>query len=261
MDMQDKEFDELFRSKLDGLEAGPSANVWAGIVEGLESARRRRRLAPWLSIAASIVVLIGIGVFFIPNKISTHTEPSVKNPTVTITPPVTKVQVATTQPHKPAAPNTPVKLKRETEIARVETKPTIDHLAPKADDTAQIPAKTPVNADRQLMANIPAKTTTPVKPVVPDATIQLAVKQSIDQLPVSGLKPDKLAGRSLADNKKDSVAVKRKHRIHNFGDLVNMVVNKLDKRQDKVIQFADDEEGDSHLTGVNLGIVKIKKGE
>jgi hypothetical protein len=96
---------------------------------------------------------------------------------------------------------------------------------------------------------------------VPDVTVQLAVKSNIDQLPGQGLKPDKLAGQNLADNKKDSVLAKRKHRIHNFGDLVNLVVDKLDKRQDKVVQFADDEDGDSHLTGVNLGIVKIKKGE
>ena len=30
MDMQDKEFDELFRSKLDEFEAEPSGNVWPG---------------------------------------------------------------------------------------------------------------------------------------------------------------------------------------------------------------------------------------
>ena len=33
MDMQDNEFDELFRSKLDEFEMEPSAKVWPGIVD------------------------------------------------------------------------------------------------------------------------------------------------------------------------------------------------------------------------------------
>jgi hypothetical protein len=259
MDTQDKEFDELFRSKLDGLEAVPSANVWTGITEGLDSKKSRKALAPWLSIAASIVVLIGVGLFFIPKKTNTITKPSVKNP-IAAAQPVAKVQVAATQPQAPAAPKAPGKLKRQPEIARIESRPSTSHVQPKTIDTVQTPAKTPAGADRQLMAGIPTKSTPPVKPVVPDV-VPLAVNSSIDQLPGAGLKPDKLAAQSLADNKKDSIVVKRKHRIHNFGDLVNLVVDKLDKRQDKVIQFADDEEGDPHLTGVNLGIVKIKKGE
>ncbi len=68
MDMQDKEFDDLFRSKLDGFEAGPSARVWAGIDAELSGKRRKKILAPYLSIAASIIVLVAAGILFIPEK-------------------------------------------------------------------------------------------------------------------------------------------------------------------------------------------------
>jgi hypothetical protein len=261
MDMQDKDFDELFRSMLDSFEAEPSANIWPGITGELDSARRRRNLASWLSIAASIVVLTGVGLFFIPKKANTGTKAPEKNPMAVAVRPVIKVQTAQTRHQLPAVPDAPAKLKHEPEIARVENRPIKKPVEAKTVDTVQTPAKTIAIADHQLMANIPAKSSPPIKAVVPDVAVQLAVKSSIDQLPGSGHMPDKLAGQDLADNKKDSVLVKRKHKIHNFGDLVNVVVDKLDKRKDKVIQFADDEDGDSHITGVNLGIVKIKKGE
>ncbi len=68
MEMQDNDFDDLFRSKLEGFEAAPSANVWAGIDAELNSKKRKKILVPFLSVAASIIVLVGAGLFFIPQK-------------------------------------------------------------------------------------------------------------------------------------------------------------------------------------------------
>ncbi|RYE28502.1 MAG: hypothetical protein EOP42_16695 [Sphingobacteriaceae bacterium] len=53
--------------------------------------------------------------------------------------------------------------------------------------------------------------------------------------------------------------VKHKH-IRSFGDVVNLVMAKVDKREDKLIQFTDTDDGDeSTVTGINLGIINIKK--
>ncbi len=68
MEMQDKEFDELFRSKLNNIEAEPTAQVWDGIAGSLRGRRRYRTLIPYLSIAASIIVLAAAGILFIPKK-------------------------------------------------------------------------------------------------------------------------------------------------------------------------------------------------
>ena len=68
MDMQDKELDELFRSKLDDFEQEPSARVWPGISAGLVATKRRTALVSWLSIAASILVLAMIGVVYLKQK-------------------------------------------------------------------------------------------------------------------------------------------------------------------------------------------------
>ena len=261
MDMQDKEFDELFRAKLDGFETEPSASVWAGIAGGLDSAKRSGNPAYWLRIAASIVVLIGAALFIIPKKTATGAHIPVKPQIAKTLPPEIKTQ-APSAPAIQASPgkNYPVKSRQTAEFARVRhNKPSA--LTPlKNADTARSMPKEIKRNEPQLMAYI-SQPTIIKTPVVPDPTIPLAVKTGIDQSTGPGLRPDKLASQDPTGNKRDSVLVKRRHKIHNFGDLVNLVVDKLDKRPEKVVQFADDADGDSHLTGVNLGIVKIKKGE
>src|ERR1700754_2177609 len=68
MNMQDKEFDDLFQSKLDNFEMEPSAQVWQNIDAELDGKKRSRGMFPWLSIAASIIILIAVAVLFIPKK-------------------------------------------------------------------------------------------------------------------------------------------------------------------------------------------------
>lgn len=261
MDMQDKEFDEAFRSKLEGFDVEPSAKVWPGITGGLESAKRRATLQPWLSIAAGIVVLIGVSILFIPKKTDTHTTLPVKNPVAKLVQPVKTVHSVVPPLVRPSViPVQPVKVKENLEIARGQNKKQANPGILKNTDTAGSQANEVGNIDRQLMVNV-SRQPAILKPVVPDKVVPLTLNPSFNQLPTPGIKPDKLASQTVTDYSKDSVLVRRRHKIRNFGDLVNVVVDKLDKRKDKVVQFADDEDGDSHLTGVNLGIVKIKKGE
>jgi hypothetical protein len=53
--------------------------------------------------------------------------------------------------------------------------------------------------------------------------------------------------------------VAKKHGIRNFGDLVNLVVAKVDKRKDKLIQFTDSDDDESMISAVHIGAVKIKR--
>ena len=46
--------------------------------------------------------------------------------------------------------------------------------------------------------------------------------------------------------------------IRNVGDVVNLIVNKMDKRKDKLIQFRTDDD-DSSLASINIGPFKIGK--
>jgi hypothetical protein len=40
---------------------------------------------------------------------------------------------------------------------------------------------------------------------------------------------------------------------------LNVVIAAVDKRKDKVIEFSNTDGDESSITGINLGIIKIKK--
>ncbi len=71
--------------------------------------------------------------------------------------------------------------------------------------------------------------------------------------------PDKLFA-VVTDKEKtaDNTPVK-KHRVRTFGDMLNVVIAAVDKRKDKVIEFSNTDGDESSITGINLGIIKIKK--
>ena len=65
--MQDKEFDNVFSTKLNDFEVEPSKALWQGINDGLGN-NNRKKVLPFLGIAASIIVLIAAGVVFFTQK-------------------------------------------------------------------------------------------------------------------------------------------------------------------------------------------------
>jgi hypothetical protein len=51
----------------------------------------------------------------------------------------------------------------------------------------------------------------------------------------------------------------KKRGIHSLGGLLGAIVAKIDKREDKLIEFTEGEGNTSTITGLNLGLIKIKK--
>jgi hypothetical protein len=252
MDMQDRDFDELFRSRLEDFEQEPSARVWEDITGGLAPARKKRRVPTWLSIAASLLVALGAWAVFAGR----NQEASVpaKRPIAGV---VHKKEARHTSPVSPAIvkPGQNEIAKAEKQYARVKPKKSATNIG-----------NSGLNTKEPATQNIaPASASPTNQPVaianafVPD-DVQLAVKSAADIK--FNAKADPLADQAPVFSKRDTAAaVKRKHKIHNFGDLVNLVVDKLDKRKDKLIVFSSDDENDERITGVNLGVVKAKKGE
>jgi len=266
MEMQDNEFDKLFRTKLDGFEAEPSTGVWARIIAELNGGSRKKALIPFLSIAASVIVLLAAAILFIPQKLPVNGKHPAKNGISKTAQGLKNISIVSNQ-QKPAAikpsaaigvtraPN-PAKLvavRHQTKaIKRIninEAMPAIDQSLPDKGD------------DQRLIAALPQVRGDNIKAVVPDETIQLAVKQTVDQLPTFKTKPVLLASQIPAINSNDTVPVEARHKIHGLGGLLNAVVAKVDKRSDKFIQFGDSDDDESNITSVNLGIIKIKKGK
>lgn len=253
--MQDKEFDALFRSKLETFEAEPTSQVWDNIVEGLDGKRRNWALVPFLSIAASVIVLIAAGILFIPQKAAVTVKPPHKN-TVAKATPASAVPVLKHDSSAPARKNVQRSADAVYHIAKVR--------AIKITKTIAASKNTPADELREPVAEQPVLAAVPrarevIVPVVPDNETQLNIKQPLDETPAFITTPVLAASTLPALNKQSSPAAKPKHKIHTLGGLLNVMIAKVDKRKDKIIEFTDTDDDESNITAVNLGIIKFKK--
>lgn len=259
MDMQDNEMDDLFRSKLEDLEVTPSAGVWNSIDERLGG--RSRRKLPYLNIAASILIMATAGFLFFrkypvepvkPGKktITDHRQVAAnidsnkgslaeKGDSATQSP-VTAPGLA----YSPAAPaktaykRLPV-LKNPIATGSTEKKP----------DVVQEPGITGTQHAPELVA----------KAAVPDVSFAPTAKAADVTGDNFAPKQPVLTADLPINTDSDSSATAPRHKIHNIGDLINVMIAKVDKRRDKIIQFTDNDDNEASLTGINLGFIKIKK--
>lgn len=253
--MQDKEMDELFRSKLEGFEMEPSANVWPGIAAELDPPKRKIALMPFLSVAASIIVLVGAGLLFIPKKeIVKPGRHAVNGLTKTELPAKRTPSISPVQ--QPAAGM--VNLNHINSIALAPIKRTTTGTVIKIVDTTAKPAANTQPVQLQMIASVQKQQ--PARAVVPDNSTPLIAKQAPDLVQAYTTQPQ-IAALQVKPMQKDTLSIKTRRGIHSFGELVNVLVAKVDKRRNKVIEFSADDDGESHVTGINLGIIRIKKKE
>lgn len=293
MSMQDKEMDELFRGKLDNLEIKPSDKVWKGIVVELDGAKRKRSLLPVIRIAAGITVFIAIGLFFMlkgnkpgNNQMANHTvtkQQGVKLSAkgvdeedesganiITSKPTAQQIAVETKKQQQENNNQTTNQIitkgnrsnnqagSSKLTIANNSKHRTIKIVQPSAIEVKEVKQERSLPVEQQTLAALPEKEIKPIQAVVPDEPLNTAK-------PVISGADDFKTGNKLATvvlpAVKPAKAPVKKHGIRTFGDLINVVVAKVDKRQDKVIHFSDTDDDESNITGINLGFVKVKKEE
>jgi hypothetical protein len=262
MKMQDKEFDDLFRSKLDDFEMEPSEQVWQNIGTELDGKKKVRSILPWLSIAASVIILVAAGILFIPKKAKEDPKDKHKNNLVH-----TIVKPSVVEPEN----NAPVSVQpaKEQQVAVVQvpaTQVTRVHHTKKAEipatqniqDNQAIAKATPAKIDEQpVLAAVSQKASDITEPdaiTEPPVTVKHV---EITEPPLTQSQPV-LASAQTPEAKTTKPTVKKRG-IRNFGDLVNLVVARVDKRKDKVIEFTDTDDDESMITGVHIGSVRIKK--
>ncbi|TSJ44193.1 hypothetical protein FO440_08475 [Mucilaginibacter corticis] len=255
MDMQDKEFDEIFSSKFEDFEAEPSPMVWNNIADELDGKKSTRTVLPWLSIAATIVVLLTAGALFLrkdkpttgdnkPSKlVATHIKPAISKEDnqnagpVDQAKPSDKIAVAANHQHKNSLP-----------VHKV-IEPVTDKENNQDNEVQQSKPD-----DQRLIAAIPDASIANTKPVLPDVKLNPKATgisaQAVTERPIV---------MASAGNEESEPA--KKHGIRSLGGLINVLIAKVDKRQDKLIEFSDsdDDDTESNVTGVNLGVIKIKK--
>jgi hypothetical protein len=249
MKMQDKEFDDLFRLKLEDFEAMPSGKVWQNIDAELgESKRKKITVMSFLSVAASTIVLVTAGVLFVQHKIGTTKQPVkmviAKTKQLLNKPVLTNVVAA--QRHQPlkssvALINPTISLQQQ--VAKNKM------ISPKQKQSQVVEKGEVVKAEQPVLeADQP--------PVVVEQQDGADTAKLIAAMPALKQTDKPILAVVNADKLNAASPVKR-HRIRGLGDVLNVVIATVDKRKDKVIEFSDDDEGS--ITGVNLGFIKIKK--
>ncbi len=253
--MQDKEFDQLFNSKLSDFEIEPSAEVWQNINRELNGKKAKRSIIPYLSIAASVIVLASVSLWFF----NQHQEKTKQHPVKL----VKRVKPFNPQPgvNESGAPAGIVK-DRLAEVIDAGIKTKTGSGLNKPQIIEQMPQETTialpeaiVEKPAPVLAVAPAQRAPVLQPAVPANDVPLSTGLLADNS-VEYIEKSVDAVKDAPVTEKPAV----KKRAHGLGGLINTIIAAVDKREDKLIEFTDanDDEG-STVTGVNLGIFKIKK--
>ncbi|HVW14986.1 MAG TPA: hypothetical protein VHB54_14215 [Mucilaginibacter sp.] len=258
MKMQDKELDDLFRDKLDNFEAEPSESVWTGVDTAINGSSRNKYMLPLLGIAASIVVVVTAGILFIPGNNENNGSVQPKNRIAR------SGQAPSTKAPAPQPEIKPTTGFEEPEVAVVKKTEryikTVTHRPAAQEVVKKVTGNKPLNEDESMLATVTPKQeqAKPVITTIQDNSQIVEPNAKIDSAATLAVtKPAAVAKQQPVQQPVAPTA--KRHGIHNFGDLVNVVMAKVDKRKDKAIEFSDDEDDEATLTAVNIGPIKIRR--
>lgn len=234
--MQDNEFDAYFKANFIGAELDAPADMWAKIENGLPQKNQRNfRL---LGMVATLAIAVCAGLLLLQknHKIKLHGKEN-----------TTSSQVATDVGRKIKS-----------------TKPAVDK--PLGVSEGKGNAVVYKHNENQLVKNKSPKKIPAVQPSranlhLPNKSV-LAMQKSdtinnitVKRVALAMAAPDKNRPVLEIGNDAQTSVKTEKRNIDGIGDLVNYVVDKVDKRENKFIRFYSDGEGTS-LVSVNIGILK-----
>ncbi|WGQ12080.1 hypothetical protein QG516_10565 [Pedobacter gandavensis] len=244
--MQDKDFDQLFKDKFEGAEIRPSANLWGNIEKELTPKKKRVFPIYWAAAAAVAVIAVSVGLLApetekmqlhgttagsgnsaaVINKAGNNRTAAESTSTGAITVPFADEGDPTGTPLV-LAPKLKLKnLVQENNLVAVQRNEKIKRHQIKA-----VEMKTTLKEEE--LKSMP----------------ELATENVIANVPI----PDVQRG----DQELIETEGRERKGIRNVGDVINFVVDKLDKREQKLIQFKTDEDDNSSLIAVNIGILKF----
>lgn len=247
--IQDKDFDNLFKNAFEDAEIEPSRDLWSSIEGEIEP--KKKRIIPIYWFAAAAVLIIATIGFLIykqqdvePKQFVNHVEPQVeksikvtpgdKESSETLQAPVNK-RIEETLPANNKPVTTMVSNKIEEDVKPVEKQKIV--TAPEV-----------VKQETQ-MAKVDEQ---PKKEVLKQKIEDAILKPTEETVIASNLN---LVKTDEPINNNEQLESKG---IRNVGDVVNLIVNKVDKRKDKFIQFRTDDD-DSSLSSINIGPFRIGK--
>lgn len=232
--MQDKEFDQLFRDKFEGAEIEPSAHLWGNIVQELEPRKKRVLPVYWMAAAVTIVA-VSVGLLM-PEKETIRLQGSDFAAATPVAEPLVKPENAGIKTNGSSDENI-------TESTPLVIAPRLTATDVEKDFVAMQPKTAnvhPVNMEPEI-----------VQPVVSQIVNEQAAPQT-EAVIASAIVPDE-------SNAITETEPAERKGIRNVGDIVNYVVDKVDKREKKFLKFNTDDDDNSSLVAINIGILKFNK--
>lgn len=244
--IQDKDFDQLFKNAFDDAEIAPSRDLWSNIESEIEPKKKRIIPVYWLS-AAAVLLVVAAGILIYqqqnvnPKQLTSYVAPKVHQPAVVEQ--IVKDSVITpVKPIEKVEAVLPVNTKPATSLAKTTIKKEVKPIEKQKIATAP-------EVFKQEM--VIAKTEEPKKDI--KTKIEEAILQPEKETVIAANPTAVKIDEPINDNEEQNIKS-----IRNVGDVVNLIVNKVDKRKDKFIQFRTDDD-DSSLSSINIGPFKIGK--
>ncbi len=249
--MPDNDFDNLFRDKFMNAEVEPSANLWANI-EGKLVAKPKRKF-PLMWVAAASVAVVASVMMFTQSGEKIYLQGST-------------VEVAAVQPAIEQPVSAVVATAMDTAPA---ARPTVHTVTNRNLAKREVPAEAVaqlVEDQKNIIASVQPSTSKEHLPIKRAEVKTLDVTNTANVVPVVNTASDNNNGAMMAnlgnladDDTPEQVAETNKKGIRNMGDLINYVVEKVDKRDKKLIKFNTDDDDNSSIIGLNIGFVKLNK--
>jgi len=244
--IQDKDFDQLFKNAFEDAEITPLRDLWSSIESEIEPKKKRIVPVYWLS-AAAVLLIATVGFLVYqqqevkPKQFANNVEPKVVKPVIE-TQPVQDSAETVTVPKEKLEQALPTTLKPAEAVAKTTVK----------EDVKPIERHKIVTApEMQKQEEMIARADKPKEDI--KAKIDALVSQTNSEAVIASTATIAIADDVTGeDNQAESKG------IRNVGDVVNLIVNKVDKRKDKFIQFRTDDD-DSSLSSINIGPFKFGK--
>jgi cytoskeletal protein RodZ len=245
--MQDKDFDQLFKDRFEDAEIQPSVALWNNIEKEIKVKQQRKLPVFWMA-AASVVITVGVLVLFNkPEKIQLHGQAQTASTAV-------PAKTEAVNPAESIITDAETGLNKNTRSVEKASSisPAKSHAAAKEDKS--LLAMQPLSeqshlVDKEVEIRLP-ENRIPVTEELP--AVQVAIAATTSQ------EANALAEEATAINTEAPEAEQTGHsRIRNAGDLVNFVVEKLDKREQKILEFRTDDDDNTLLVAINIGPFKL----
>jgi len=259
--MQDKEFDQLFKDRFEEAEITPSADLWNNINEKLTVKPKRIFPVYWIAIAAAITAAVTFGLLFHKTeKVQLTNTAAITSAAKTDEPIASKNEAAQENDVLPSAD-----LKESFHTANVKVLPAGITKRTENKAKAENYVADQFNAKKDLMAMQPSQHVSHLD------TKEATLKQEKINFQIAHPVPAEEIMIANADvspsvdkqESKDEAVIESKQQeskgIRNIGDLVNYVVDKVDKREEKFIKFKTDEDDNSSIVGLNIGMFKFNQ--